>query len=626
MKGGNRLLEPGCRLTLSNYFGRWPHVRVGWHCERNSPSTASLQLELSPNKLQIMSMMYWLLRLRGKGDSLEVPKPRLLQRLSGCNHNVPNRLSMPKLHGWDMLEVTVSDLQRHLSRHHFSSADYIRHCIKYIRVANPYLEAVIEINPEAQVIAEQLDKERLLGQVRGPLHGIPILVKDNVATKDSMQTTAGSWALLGSVVRKDAFVVARLREAGAVILGHANMSEWASLRSKEYSTGYSPRGGQVRNPFNLRKSPFGSSSGSAVAVSANLVPLSIGTETDTSIIGPAGINGIVGIKPTVGLTSRIGVIPISENLDTIGSFGRTLADAVAVLDAIASRDEEDPFTLVPERGQPKSYMNYISTQEALKGARFGLPIKGCWELVPPGCKHVASRVVELIKQAGAEIVEVDFPSIEERMSPDGNWDWEHGESSKSEWTVAKVDAYNGINTYLGNLVESSVRSVEDIVEYKKQNTGTEGATAGILPAFLDGQANFLEILESKGVKDETYHAALGHIRKQTRENGIDAALCYRDPGNGSTVPLDALIFCDRRGIGQQYAAQAGYPIICIPIGLDDKGMPVSLSLQHTAWKEAELVKWASAIEDLWNRENGWRATPTFRNLLAKNIPIEKVSL
>jgi len=167
-----------------------------------------------------------------------------------------------------------------------------------------------------------------------------------------------------------------------------------------------------------------------------------------------------------------------------------------------------------------------------------------------------------------------------------------------------------------------VRTVEDVVQYNKDNEGTEGAKPGIVPAFPDGQPNFVEIIESKGVKSTTYHAALDHIRRQTRENGIDAALSYTTP-SGETIQLDALIFCDRRGVGQQYAAQAGYPIICIPIRLDDSDMPVSLSLQHTAWSEAKLVKWASAIEDLWNRETGWRATPKFRNLGSKNIPVKK---
>ncbi|KAB5518229.1 amidase, partial [Coniochaeta sp. 2T2.1] len=524
--------------------------------------------------------------------------------------SIPERLRMPKLNCRDMHEITIAELQHHYDQRHFSCTDYTAYCLERIRVLNPYLEAVIETNPEALAIAKQLDDERLAGTTRGPLHGIPVLIKDNIATKDSMQTTAGSWALLGSVVAKDAFIVSRLRDAGAIILGHANMSEWASLRSERYSTGYSPRGGQTRNPYDLRNSPFGSSSGSAVAVAANLVPVAVGTETDSSIIGPAGANGGVGIKPTVGHTSRAGVIPISENMDTVGSFGRTVADAAAVLDAIAGADDDDAYTTVPERRQPLSYLSYISSSDLLEGARFGLPVKRCWELVSQSCKTLFAAM----RRAGAEIVEVDLPSVEERTNPHGTWDWKHGEPAKSEWTVAKVDAYNGINAYLANLVNSPVRSLEDVVNYNINNNGTEGAIPGTVPAFPDGQPKFHEIVASKGVRDTTYHSALAHIQKQTQENGIDAALSYTST-DGKSVKLDAL------GVGQQYAAQAGYPITTIPIGLDADGIPVGLSLQQTAWGEGELVKWASAIEDLWNRESGWRDVPAFRNLGAKNVPV-----
>lgn len=227
---------------------------------------------------------------------------------------IPSVFQLPKLRGHDVAEISIRQLQRHFALGHFSAVDYVEYSLNLVRICNPYLEAIIETNPDAMTIAKSLDEERLAGGRQGLLHGIPVLVKDNTATKDAMQTTAGSWSLLGSTVCEDAFIVSKLRKAGAIILGKANMSEWASVRSKTYSTGFSPRGGQVRNPFDLHKSPFGSSSGSAVAVSANLVPISFGTETDTSIIGPASANGVVGLKPTVGLTSRHGVIPISHNM------------------------------------------------------------------------------------------------------------------------------------------------------------------------------------------------------------------------------------------------------------------------------------------------------------------------
>ncbi len=243
-----------------------------------------------------------------------------------------------------------------------------------------------------------------------------------MATEDKMQTTAGSWALLGTVVPRDAHVVHRLRDAGAIILGHANMSEWASVRSRTYSTGYSARGDQTRNPYDLTRSPKGSSSGSAVAVSADIVPIAYGTETDTSIIGPAQVAGIVGIKPTVGLTSRSGVVPISGNMDTVGSFGRCVADAVHALEAIAGEDSRDKSTLSPMRPENGSYSAAISDKSSLKGAVFGLPMKRCWESVPESHKTVANQVFGILKELGAQVLPTNFPSWEDRISPDG-WDW-----------------------------------------------------------------------------------------------------------------------------------------------------------------------------------------------------------
>lgn len=547
-----------------------------------------------------------------------------LERPYVTSNDLPHQARMLGLNGHNLEEITVVELQHHYHEGHFSIEEYTAFCLDRIRCLNPYLEAVIETNPDALGIARDLDRERVTRDDVGPLYGVPILVKDNIATKDRMQTTAGSWALLGSIVPEDAFVVRQLRQEGALIVGHANMSEWASLRSKAYSTGYSPRGGQVRNPFDLRRTPFGSSSGSAVAVSANLVPVTLGTETDTSIIGPASTNGVVGIKPTVGLTSRSGVIPTSENLDSIGTFGRTVADAVAGLDAIVGADDRDRFTVVADRQENRPYSRYLSSREVLKGARFGLPIKRCWELCPSDCKAVASKVLDAIREAGATIVEVDLPSVEERICPDGSWNWEHGDPDKSEWTVAKVDAYNGISAYLSSLTQTSIKSLEDVVEYNKQNSGTEGAVAGEVPAFPTGQDNLLEIIECHGQQNNIYAAALNHIHKQTRDNGIDAALKHHDSESTIGSQLDALLFCDRRGIGQQYAAQAGYPIICIPIGLDADKIPISLSVQHSAWREDQLVKWASGIEDLWNSKNGWRATPRYKNLTAKNIPVTRL--
>ena len=244
-----------------------------------------------------------------------------------------------------------------------------------------------------------------------------------MSTKDKMETTAGSWALLGSIVPKDAHIVHLLRRAGAIILGKSNLDEWAGMRSSAYSNGYSARGGQCRNPYILSRSPEGSSSGSATSVSANIVPLAFGTETDTSIIWPAMVCGVVAIKPTVGLTSRGGVIPISETQDSVGPYGRTVADAVRALDVVAGPDPDDGFSTVPERRQDKSYYESLTDRKALQGARFGLPMKRFWELAPLPQRKVAEKVLHLIEEAGAEVIPVEMPCAEERIHADGHWDW-----------------------------------------------------------------------------------------------------------------------------------------------------------------------------------------------------------
>lgn len=233
----------------------------------------------------------------------------------------------------------------------------------------------------------------------------------------------------------------------------------------------------------------GSSSGSAVAVSANIVPLSFGTETDTSIIGPASINGVVGIKPTVGLTSRNGVIPISNSMDSVGTFGRTVVDAVHGLNAIVGIDERDAMTSSSLRVQRQDYTKFLTTKASLKGARFGLPNKRCWEFVAKDVRETAREVLEAVHEAGANIVEVDFPCAEERIPADGNWDWTYGKPSESEFTVVKVEAFRCINSYLSELSKTHMKTLEDVVEYNEVNSGTEGAKPGDHPAFPTGQVS-----------------------------------------------------------------------------------------------------------------------------------------
>lgn len=283
---------------------------------------------------------------------------------------------------------------------------------------------MLEINPDALGIAATLDSERQGGRIRSKLHGIPYLVKDNIASKDKMQTTAGSWALLGSAVPRDAFVVSKLRDAGAVLLGKATLSEWADIRSSNYSEGYSARGGQARSPYNFSVNPGGSSTGSAIAVSNNIVPFSLGTETDGSVINPAMRNAIVGIKPTVGLTSRAGVIPESEHQDTVGVFGKTVADAAHVLDAIYGIDERDNYTLAQaERTPSNGYAQYVNKADALKDAEFGIPWDSYWKYADPEQLEILDTMIEIIREAGATIVNgTELPHHETIVSPNG-WDW-----------------------------------------------------------------------------------------------------------------------------------------------------------------------------------------------------------
>ncbi|KIW62441.1 hypothetical protein PV04_10614 [Phialophora macrospora] len=634
--------------------------------------------------------------------------------------DTPEIFQLPSCNNLNLHEISVDELQHHYASGALSASDYVKFCLDRIQKINPYLECVIETNPDALEHAAALDEERRQGRVRGPLHGIPVLIKDNIATADKMQTTAGSWALLGCIVPKDAHIVHLLRESGAVIIGKSNLDEWAGMRGSIYAIGYSARGGQTRNPYRLNRSANGSSSGSAASVSANIVPLAFGTETDCSVISPGMVCGVAAIKPTVGLTSRGGVIPISETQDSVGHYGRCVADVARALDVVAGPDPDDKFSTDPGRRQPQSYYACLTDRHALKGARFGLPTRCFWDVAPFPQRLVAEKVLGLLKRAGAEIVPVDMPCAEERMGKDGIWDWErYGEDKPeiSEITVSKVQTYYLMNAYLSKLKNTPIKTLEDVVRFNDENRGSEGGQAGVLPMFPDGQLLFRKCLDTKGIKDETYHAALKHIQLQCRQNGIDAALKgYRE---GSTKPfigfnqamgyvtkiktrfaaqpeiyqqflellqdyqrestprsevyaevtrlftsapdlvaefaqflpeppsevgvaaeeeekaIDALLFCDVKAGGIQIAAQAGYPVMSIPIGLDPDGMPVPLTLQHTAWHEDRLIKWASAIEDLlahYNEEHDippterWkrlgRVPPTYMNHLSKNIPTD----
>jgi amidase len=532
---------------------------------------------------------------------------------------------MPKCQNITLEEATIDQLQSYMSSGLLTSLELLQCYLTRIKQVDEYVNSIMELNPDAENIAVALDYERAAGRVRGPLHGIPFIVKDNIATKDRMETTAGSWALLGSVVPRDAHVVAKLRQAGALLLGKATLSEWADMRSNNYSEGYSARGGQARSAYNLTVNPGGSSSGSAVAVAANIVSFSLGTETDGSVINPAERNALVGIKPTVGLTSRAGVVPESIHQDTVGSFGRTVRDAAYGFDAIYGVDQRDNYTSAQEGRTPQGgYMQFLSNRSVLQNATFGLPWKSFWVYADEEQRTQLLSIVSLIREAGATVLNnTELPNYETIVSPDG-WDWDYGStrgfSNESEYTVVKVDFYNNIKAYLSELENTHIRSLEDIVAFNYANDGTEGGRAwpyGV-PAFYSGQDGFEASLATQGKMDETYYQALSFTQRSTRE-GIDAALA----NNG----LDGLLVPPDVGQTYQVAAQAGYPMITLPAGVhSDTGMPFGLALMGTAWSEASLLKWASGIEDIQLTTEGAlkRSLPQWYDYLERNIPVRNL--
>ncbi|KAI9932470.1 hypothetical protein ASPWEDRAFT_22247 [Aspergillus wentii DTO 134E9] len=525
--------------------------------------------------------------------------------------------------GVQLEEADIDQIQIYLTHGVLTSVDLLHCYLERIFQTSGYLNAILQHNPDAFAIAKTLDEERAQGKVRGHLHGIPFIVKDNIATKDRMETTAGSWALVGSIVPRDAFVVDRLRKAGALLLGKAALSEWADMRSNNYSEGYSGRGGQCRSAYNLTVNPGGSSSGSGVGVGANLIPFALGTETDGSVINAAQRNAVVGFKPTVGLTSRGGVIPESLHQDSVGAFGKTVRDAVYAIDAIYGVDPRDNYTLAQTGKTPSGgYAQFLSNRSALHGAVFGLPWKSFWQFGDPDQISQLVELIELIKEAGATVINgTELPHYETIVSPDG-WDWDYGTtrgySNESEYTYIKVDFYNNIKAYLAELENTTIRSLEDLVQYNTDNYGSEGGYPGIHPAFGSGQDGLEASLASKGIQNVTYWQALSFCHRTTREEGIDAALKY---GNRQ---LDGLLVPPDVAQSVQIPAQAGYPVVTIPAGVNKvSGMPYGLAIFQTAFAEPSLVKYASAIEDVQRVTNTpWKRTlPQWRGYLTRNVPV-----
>src|SRR5262247_2269476 len=486
--------------------------------------------------------------------------------------------------GINVEEMGVAELQAAMAAGRLDAQSLVQKYLSRIQSIDrtgPTLHSVQEINPDAIPIARALDEERKSGRVRGPLHGIPILLKDNIATADKMETTAGALALVGARPREDSTIAQRLRQAGAVILGKASMSEWAYFKSTPGSSGWSARSGQARNPYVLNRTPCGSSSGSAIAVAANLVTASIGTETDGSIVCPSGVNGVVGIKPTVGLTSRAGVIPISATQDTVGTFGRTVADATALLNAIVGVDPRDPATQASAGLMRTYYIQYLEPT-GLAGARIGVPREGYFGYSPKA-DALANQAIGVLREKGAVIVDpVKIPNFDRAAL------------TAAEITVLLYEFKAGVNTYLAGLAPGAqVRTLDDIIEFNKRSAGDN------LPFF--GQELLVRAQAKGGLDDPEYLEALEKCRRLGGKEGFDVAMSENRldamvaPTTTPAWPIDLVNGDQFRGSSAKSAALAGYPLISVPAG-QTMGLPVGITFMGRAWSEPTLIKLAYTFE------------------------------
>ncbi len=489
---------------------------------------------------------------------------------------------------FELNELTISAMQAGMASGRFSAAGLTRKYLEriaFIDQHGPSLHAVLELNPDALDLARELDRERKARRVRGPLHGVPVLIKDNIATHDHMTCTAGSLALLGSHPLQDAFLVRKLRDAGAVILGKTNLSEWANFRGSRSISGWSGRGGFTRNPYVLDRNPSGSSSGSAVAVAANLCAVAVGTETNGSIVSPASYNGIVGLKPTVGLVSRSGIIPIARSQDTAGPMARTVTDAAILLSCLAGLDPQDEggsagiARLVAQSGSSQA-IDYAAglNPDGLRGARIGVARKA-FHKHPLGAKTLEERTLEELKRAGALLIDpIELP----------------GELPEAFYDVMLYEFKAGLNAYLDGLgPQAPIRSLKELIDFNERNRDAE--------LFWFGQEHLIRAQEKGPLTEPRYLEAVAACRRSTREEGLDAIMDKHQldaivaPTAGPAHVTDA-IYGDRdTGGSSTPAAVAGYPNITVPAGFVS-GLPVGVSFFGRAWSEAVLLKLAYAFE------------------------------
>jgi amidase len=476
-------------------------------------------------------------------------------------------------------EITASELQEGMKAGKYSARAIAEKYLSRIETLDKKtVNAIIELNPDALSIAETLDKERKEKGVRGPLHGIPVLIKDNIDTADKMKTSAGSLALADSIPLKDSFLAQRLRQAGAVILGKTNLSEWANIRSTHSTSGWSARGGLTRNPYALDRNACGSSSGTGAAISANLASLGIGTETDGSIVCPSNANSLVGIKPTLGLVSRSGIIPIAHSQDTAGPMCRTVADAALLLSALTGIDPRDRAT---NSSRGKSHSDYTKFLDVggLKGTRIGVARKffGFSDKVD----KLMNEALDVMKRQGAILIDpADVPN--------------NGKYDDSELEVLLYELKADLNAYLASLgARSPVKSLAEIIEFNEKNLATE------MPYF--GQELFLRAQEKGPLTSKPYLLALAKNHRLSRAAGIDAVMIKNRldamvaPTGGTPWVTDLVNGDHFSGGFSTAAAVAGYPHITVPAGYI-YGLPVGISIFGRAWSEAALIKIAYAYE------------------------------